>query len=134
MDSSRKRPFFVALLSILFCGQACVLFIFAFGFLFVSGAGRIEYYGSEVAIADVRFEILAQMIGGIAILAYVGPALWRGNSRARFVVLAFVVLAAAMSILLRQNYKELPLDLAFVGLVAWYFYAKPNVTLFFAGT
>jgi hypothetical protein len=68
-----------------------------------------------------------------AFAAFVGPGLWRGNSRARDAAMILFVIALAAKLFVSQIYKDLPLDLAFVGLVAWYLYLKPNVVAFFHG-
>lgn len=131
MNKRTKRPWIIAVFGAILSLQAMILPIFVLLFGFMSASTSITFNGEEVLLGDVRFEVVGSLLVWLAIAALVGPGFWRGNSRARDAAMAVFVIAIATKLFMMQIYKELPLDLAFTALVAWYLYRKPNVVAFF---
>ncbi|RLA46150.1 MAG: hypothetical protein DRR42_18675 [Gammaproteobacteria bacterium] len=127
----RKRPFVLAVIAVILSGQAVILPILFFIFVFSPSNSPITYNGEQVLMGQVRFEVVGTIMIWFAIAAYVGPGLWKGNPMARHVAFGTYAGLPLIFIIVQQAWAEIPWLIFCCAIVGWYLYVKPNVRGFF---
>lgn len=132
MINSTKRPFIVVILALLMAIQsslAAALFVLTF---YVSPESTLQIIGDPFVIAEERIAILSVFAVWAAFSLMVTRGLWRGNSIARHASFAYLIIIALLVVYARQALLDSLLVALAIGALAWYFYAKPNVQIFFS--
>jgi len=114
--------------------QICVLLIAIYIAIFATPESTFQITDESMVVGDVRMELFVVLVLWLAFTAYVGLGLWHGNSITRHVFVGSLVAILLIETFIRREFIELPLVVLTCGIVAWYFYAKPNVKQFFEET
>ncbi len=134
MTVKAKRPVFLAVIVLIIAVLILLLLGSIYIAIFATPDSTFQIIGESMLMSDVRTELLAILTLWLAISAYSGLGLWRGNSIARHVFFGLLIAMMSVETYVRQALNELPLLVLTCGLVAWYLYAKPSVKRFFEGT
>ena len=134
MTEKAKRPLFLVI-AVLFIGaQICALFAALYIAILATPESTFQITDEAMVVGDVRTELVVVLVLWLAISAYVGLGLWRGNSIARHIFFGTLVAILLIETFIRRAFIELPLVALTCGIVAWYFYARPNVKQYFEET
>lgn len=140
-----KRPLILGLFAGVLTAQAALLPVFAVVVLVSASDSPFTYNGVEVALGEVRLQVLGMLVLWFAFAAYVGPGLWRGRIGARNVVLAVTLVATIANLVVGainlryQGHVGLPLAAGYLlssalipaAILVWYLCFKSNVCEFF---
>ena len=141
-----KRPLLLGVFAGVLSAQAALLPVVALAVLFSASDSPFIYNGAEVALGEVRLQVLGIMVLWFAFAAYVGPGLWRGRAGARNAVLAVALVATIVNLVVGaanvryQGNAGLLLAAGYVlgsalipaAIIVWYLCFKANVREFFA--
>lgn len=131
VDAPPRRPLLLGLIAFILRAQAALLPFLYLVIMLQPGDAPISVADGTVPLSNVRIEMTLSMLAWFGYAAFVGTGLWRGWPRARDTAAATFVIVLGAKLFVMGTYPSLVLDLLFVGLVAWYLYAKPNVVAFF---
>lgn len=134
MTEKAKRPIFLVITVLIVAAQICALFVALYIAIFATPESTFQITDESMVVGDVRTELVVVLVLWLAFTAYVGLGLWRGNSITRHVFVGSVVAILLIETFIRRAFIELPLVALTCGIVAWYFYARPNVKQYFEET